>query len=120
MQTIDDLRRYLVCKAGVTEDYPFGPSTLALRVGGKIFALTTVDKSPLRLNLKCDPDEADALRAEFRAVLPGYHMNKQHWNTVILDDTIPDDRIREMVDESYCLVVAGLKKADRVALLQGN
>lgn len=116
MQDIDDVRRSLLGKPGVTEDYPFDAVTLVLRVGGKIFALIATDKSPLHVNLKCDPDEAEALRAEFPTVLPGYHMNKRHWNTVILDGTIPADRLREMMEDSYSLVVAKLKKSDREAL----
>ena len=116
MQDIDDLRRYLIGKPKATEDYPFDAVTLVTRIGGKIFALIATDKNPLRVNLKCTPDEAEALRDEFPAVLPGYHMNKRHWNTLVLDGTIPEDRLREMIDDSYSLVVARLTKSEREAL----
>lgn len=120
MQDLDDLRRSLLGKPGATEDYPFDPVTLVARAGGKIFALIATDKVPLRVNLKCAPDEAEALRAEFPAVQPGYHMNKAHWNTVTLDGTVPRDRVQEMIDDSYFLVVRSLKKADREALAPGK
>jgi predicted DNA-binding protein (MmcQ/YjbR family) len=120
MQGIDDIRRYLLGKPGAREEYPFDAVILAMKVGSRIFALIATDKSPLRVNLKCAPDEAEALRAEFPAVLPGYHMNKQHWNTVILDGTIPDARIREMIDDSYSLVVAKLKKSEQEALTRNK
>ena len=116
MMEYEDIRRYFAGKPGVTEDYPFDMVTLVPKVGGKMFALIAPDKSPLRVTLKCAPDEAEALRAEFAAVQPGYYMNKAHWNTVTIDGTIPDDRIREMIDASYSLVVAKLKKSDREAL----
>lgn len=116
----EDIRHYMADKPGATEDYPFDDVTLVPKVGGKMFALIALDKLPLRITLKCAPDEAEALRAEFPAVQPGYHMNKAHWNTLILDNTIPDDRVREMMDDSYALVVRTLKKADREALARGE
>jgi predicted DNA-binding protein (MmcQ/YjbR family) len=117
MRNFEDVRRYLADKPGATEEYPFDAITLVLKVGGKMFALIATDKVPLRVNLKCDPNEAEALRAEFPAIQPGYHMNKTHWNTVTLDGTIPQGRVREMMDDSYALVVQTLKKTDREALV---
>jgi predicted DNA-binding protein (MmcQ/YjbR family) len=102
-------------KRGAFEDRPFGPDTAVYKVVNKMFALIG-DNAPLQINLKCDPDEAIFLRQMFPAVQPGYHMNKRHWNTVTVDNSIPDDEIRRMVDASYNLVVKSLKKADRDTL----
>jgi len=110
------LQTYLLSKPGVIEERPFGPDTLVYKVMGKMYALVGEDTSPLRLNLKCDPDEALALRDMYTAVTPGYHMNKKHWNSVYLDGSLPEAEIRRMVDNSYNLVVQGLKKAEREAL----
>jgi len=107
---LDYLRNYLSNKKGTTEELPFGPSALVYKVMGKMFVLVGWDESPLRLNLKCDPDHALALRAMHEAVLPGYHMNKGHWNTVILDGSIANEEIFEMIDHSYDLVVQNLKR----------
>ena len=114
---LDSLRTYLLTKNGVTEEQPFGPDALVFKVVGKMFALIAWQETPLRINLKCDPDLALTLRARYRAVIPGYHMNKKHWNTIILDDTIPEGEVLGMIDHSYMLVVKGLKKADRQKLL---
>lgn len=119
MKDLDSIRHYLGGKPGTVEEYPFDAVTLALKVGGKMFALVATDEDPPRVTLKCDPDEAEALRAEFPAVRPGYHMNKAHWNTLTLNGTIPDERVLEMMDDSYALVVRTLKKADREALTSG-
>ena len=107
------LKKYLLHKKGAKEDFPFDEKTLVFKVMGKIFALVALDEDPLRINLKCDPEHAEALRAVYPAVKPGYHMNKEHWNTVILDGSIQDEVIFEMIDDSYHLVVQKLKKADR-------
>jgi predicted DNA-binding protein (MmcQ/YjbR family) len=107
---LESLRNYLSNKKGATEELPFGPSALVYKVMGKMFALVGWDESPLRLNVKCDPEHALALRAMHEAVQPGYHMNKEHWNTVILDGSLPNDEIFEMIDHSYELVVQKLKK----------
>lgn len=112
-----ELHAYLSSKKGATEERPFGPDTAVYKVMGKMFALVP-DDQPLRLNLKCDPDEALALRDMYAAVQPGYHMNKRHWNTVTVDGSIPADEIRRQIDNSYHLVVRGLKKADRQKLQQ--
>lgn len=112
----EPLRMYLLDKAGVTEETPFGPDVLVFKVMGKMFALFDPADSPLRVNLKCDPELALTLREQYQAVIPGYYMNKKHWNTVILDGSIPADEVAGMIDHSYNLVVQGLKKADREKL----
>lgn len=109
----DDLKSYLMQKAGSVEEFPFDTVTLVIKVSGKMFALVGTNDDPLRINLKCDPDKAEVLREIYPAILPGYHMNKRHWNTVVLDGSIPDDEIRAMIDESYALVVQGLPKSKR-------
>ena len=110
------LKDYLLGKKGAKEDFPFDPHTLVLKVMSKMFALIALEEDPLRINLKCDPEHAEALRAIYPAVLPGYHMDKRHWNTIILDGSIPDEVIHEMIDDSYALVVKGLRRADREKL----
>ncbi len=109
----DTLRNYLAGKKGVAEEFPFGPKAMVFKVMGKMFALVSWTETPMRMNLKCDPDLALCLREMYEAVLPGYHMNKKHWNTVVLDNTIPDDEVFSMIDDSYVLVVKKLRKADR-------
>lgn len=99
------LRAYALQKDQVTEGFPFGKSTLVFKVKGKIFLLASLDADPLRFNLKCDPEEAIMLREEYPAhILPGYHMNKKHWNTIICDGKLKDKLIMEMADNSYRLV----------------
>jgi len=109
----ETLRSYLLGKPAAKEDFPFDTTTLVLKVGGKMFALLGLDEEPLRVNLKCDPLKAELLRERYAAVLPGYHMNKRHWNTVVLDGSLSDAEIRTMIDESYALVVQGLPKTRR-------
>lgn len=111
---------YLLSKPEAVEDYPFGPDVAVFKVKGKMFAtLTLAEKGkakPLRMNLKCDPEEAVQLRDVFKSVLPGYHMNKTHWNTLILDGDIPQGEVERMIDESYRLVVKGLTRSVRKSL----
>jgi predicted DNA-binding protein (MmcQ/YjbR family) len=116
MIDLESLRTHCLRHPGTTEDSPFGENVLAYRVGGKIFALTDVENFPSSVNLKCDPERAVELRERYDGVLPGYHMNKKHWNTVMLDGSVPDREVREMIDHSYELVRASLKKAVREAL----
>ncbi len=111
-----ELEKYLLAKAGTTRELPFGPDVLVFKVLGKMFATIAWQEAPLRMNLKCDPELAQILRAEYEAVQPGYHMNKEHWNTVTLDGSIRDQEILQMIDNSYVLVAAKLKKADREKL----
>ncbi|MFD3540940.1 MmcQ/YjbR family DNA-binding protein [Streptomyces sp. NPDC058662] len=100
------------------EEFPFTPEISVFKVLGKVFALTALDAEPLKVNLKCDPEQAVRLRAEHEAVVPGYHMNKRHWNTVTAGGpgALPDALVRELVEDSYDLVVAGLPKAERLRL----
>ncbi len=111
MMNIEDIREYCLKKQQVTESFPFDASTLVFKVAGKIFFLCGLDSVPLSINLKCDPERAIALRSEFNSITPGYHMNKMHWNTVILDETIPNQLLIELIDHSYDLVVKGLPKS---------
>lgn len=97
------LREYCISKKSVTESFPFDDETLVFKVSGKIFALVSLE-GDLTINLKCDPSLALELRERYPAVTPGYHMNKVHWNTILLDGSIPDKEILSWVDHSYELV----------------
>ena len=112
----DAARRYLLERPEAREDFPFGPDAYVYKIRGKMFALLVEDDGVARMNLKCDPEEAMVLRDVFAAVTPGYHMNKAHWNTVLLDGSIPRGELERMIDRSYGLVVKRLRKAERVAL----
>jgi predicted DNA-binding protein (MmcQ/YjbR family) len=107
---IEELREYSMAKKHVTESFPFDNETLVFKVMNKMFALTGINKSPLTVNLKCDPENAVALREEYSCVLPGYHMNKQHWNTVVIDGSVDDRLVMQWIDDSYNLIVASLPK----------
>jgi predicted DNA-binding protein (MmcQ/YjbR family) len=109
-------RAYLLGKPESAEDFPFGPDVYVYKVRGKMFATLGFNNDVGRMNLKCDPEEAMALRDIFESVVPGYHMNKAHWNTVILDGSIPRGELERMIDRSYGLVVKKLKKSERQAL----
>ncbi|HUT87324.1 MAG TPA: MmcQ/YjbR family DNA-binding protein [Candidatus Heimdallarchaeota archaeon] len=113
---LETLHQYLLGKLGAVEDRPFDPELPAYKVMGKMFALIWAQDDPPRLNLKCDPFHAELLRETFSAVNPGYHMNKRHWNTVTLDGSVPDDVLKDMIDESYDLVVSGLTRAAQAKL----
>jgi predicted DNA-binding protein (MmcQ/YjbR family) len=110
-----ELHAYVLDRKGVTEERPFGPDAAVFKVMGKMYALIP-DDEPLRITLKCDPDEALFQRDMYPAVQPGYYMNKRHWNTVTIDGSIPEKELRRMVDDSYKLVVKGLRKTDREKL----
>ncbi len=112
---IESYRTFCLSKKGVTEEFPFDETTHVLKVMGKVFALTNIN-SFSSINLKCDPENAIELREKYAAVQPGYHMNKKHWNTVLIDGSIPDKLLRQWIDESYQLVVAGLTKTQKIAL----
>lgn len=101
---------------GAEETTPFGPEVLVYKVAGKMFALAVPDDVPARMNLKCDPDRAEELRDRHEGITPGYHMNKRHWNTVLLDGSVPGPLVRDMIAESYALVVKGLTRRQREAL----
>ncbi len=110
------LYAYLRQKAHVTEGFPFGENTLVLKVGGKIFAIVNLEEVPTRINLKCDPERAVELREEYDDIIPGYHMNKRHWNTVVLSGEIPSKLIKELIDHSYALVVSSLPRKTKEEL----
>lgn len=110
---IEDFYNYCLLKKGTTEDFPFDKDTLVFKVGGKMFALTSLKKweeGDHSVNLKCDPEYALELRAAYQAVLPGYHMSKKHWNTVCFNKDLSDKMIFELVDHSYELVIKSLPK----------
>lgn len=109
---IESFRNYCLSKKGVTEEFPFDSNTLAFKVCGKMFALTDVDEFE-SINLKCDPAEAVLLREQYPAVVPGYHMNKKHWNTVMMDGSVGDLLLMQWIDHSYDLVVQKLPKAQK-------
>ncbi|HMQ53576.1 MAG TPA: MmcQ/YjbR family DNA-binding protein [Anaerolineae bacterium] len=113
---LEALRAYLLQKKATTEEQPFGPQALVFKVVGKMYALIAWEEQPLRLTLKCDPDLAVSLRHRYPAVQPGYYMNKAHWNTISLDGSILETELLGLIDHSYELVVASLKKADRIKL----
>jgi predicted DNA-binding protein (MmcQ/YjbR family) len=111
-----ELRDHCLAFPGSAETFPFGPQTSAFKVAGKIFALSRLGHRPLQISVKCQPLLAEQLRAAHSAVLPGYHLNKRHWNTVIIDGSLPDRMIKDMVEDSYDLVVSGLTRRRRRAL----
>jgi predicted DNA-binding protein (MmcQ/YjbR family) len=116
MLSVESLREQCRSKPGSQETFPFDLRTLVFKVAGKMYALCDIDGDPLELSLKCDPDEAEALRSVYPAVKPGYHLNKRHWNTVTLDGTVGDKVVLEWLDRSYDRVVAGLTRREREAL----
>jgi predicted DNA-binding protein (MmcQ/YjbR family) len=101
---IEILREYCISKDDVTESFPFGDDTLVFKVAGKIFVLANLEGN-LSINLKCDPSLALELRERYAAVTPGYHMNKKHWNTILVDGSVPDKEIFSWIDHSYNLVI---------------
>lgn len=116
MVSWEQVQAYCLAKKGATEDFPFGDGVPVYKVLDKMFALVGLEGG-LRITLKCDPDKALLLREMYPAVQGGYYMNKRHWNTVTIDGSIPDDELLAMIDDSYRLVVKGLKKAERDSLL---
>ena len=111
--TPEELRAFCLEFNASTEEFPFGPETSVFKVLGKMFALSALDARPLTVNLKCDPDEAVGLREEYAAIVPGWHMNKRHWNTVTVSG-VPGPMLRELIEDSYDLVVAGRRSASSV------
>lgn len=106
---IETYRDYCLSKKGVTEEFPFDEKALVFKVMGKMFTITDVD-SFASFNVKCDPELAIELRERFVGVLPGFHMNKKHWNTIMMDGSVPDDKALEWIDHSYDLVLQKLPK----------
>lgn len=114
---IEELRRYCLSKPFTTEDTPFDEDTLAFRVGDKIFALTNIKAIPTRINLKCDPEKAIELRESYPdTIVPGYHMSKKHWNTILVEE-LETDVTEGLVNHSYELVFNSLTKAKRTELV---
>jgi len=113
---IEWLRTYCLAKPQVEETLPFGPDVLVFKVAGKIFLLCPLDTENFQFNVKCDPDLAVELREQFNCVQPGYHMNKKHWITVVIDGSIPDRLLKQWIDHSYDLVASGLTKNEQRAL----
>jgi predicted DNA-binding protein (MmcQ/YjbR family) len=114
--TRDDVLAVCLDLPAVEETYPFGEEVAVMKVGGKMFALVPLSAEPETVNLKCDPARALELREAFPGIRPGYHQNKRHWNTVDLDGSVEDDVVRDLIADSYDLVVAGLPRAIRAGL----
>jgi predicted DNA-binding protein (MmcQ/YjbR family) len=111
--TATELRRCCLQHGGAIEDFPFGPATSVFKVAGKMFALSALDRAPLEVSAKCEPDLAAQLRNSYAAIRPGYHLNKRHWNTITLDGTLPDELVRDLIEDSYDLVVSALPRRVR-------
>ncbi|MBL7934786.1 MAG: MmcQ/YjbR family DNA-binding protein [Bacteroidia bacterium] len=107
---LEEIREYCLQKKGVEECLPFGNDTLVFKVMGKMFLLTGIEAQPTQFNAKCNPEKAIDLRENFSCILPGYHMNKKHWNTIICDGSVSQNQIKEWIDDSYSLVVSSLTK----------
>jgi predicted DNA-binding protein (MmcQ/YjbR family) len=105
-----ELRRWCLAQAGAAEEFPFGPDHSVFKVGGKMFALSALDRTPLEVSVKCEPELALQLRASYGAIRPGYHLNKRHWNTITLDGSLSDQLVRDMIEDSYDLVYNALPK----------
>jgi predicted DNA-binding protein (MmcQ/YjbR family) len=116
MLTAEQLKRICLEQPAAEETFPFSAELSVFKVGGRVFALTALGEEPLSISLKCVPEEAVGLRLEYPGITPGYHLNKRHWNTVLLDGAVPDRLVREMIEDSYDLVRAKLPKALRITL----
>jgi predicted DNA-binding protein (MmcQ/YjbR family) len=113
---LETIRKYCLDKKSTTESFPFGESTLVFKVSGKIFLLMSLDSQPLQFNVKCDPEKAEELRESYSSVIAAFHMNKKHWNTIIMNGQVNSKMIREMIDDSYSLVVRSLSLSERKKL----
>src|SRR4051794_38529653 len=111
-----ELRRWCLAQSGAIEDFPFTPEHSVFKVAGKMFALSALDRAPLEVSVKCEPDLAVELRGSYGEIRPGYHLNKRHWNTITLDGSLPDQLVRDLIEDSYDLVVSGLPRRTREAL----
>jgi predicted DNA-binding protein (MmcQ/YjbR family) len=113
MMNLETYYEYCLSKKGVTEHFPFDEDTLVFKVGGKMFALSSLlqwEKGNPSVNLKCDPERAQELRAEYDAIQPGFHMSKVHWNTIAVNQDVPNALLKELIDHSYDLVFKSLTK----------
>jgi predicted DNA-binding protein (MmcQ/YjbR family) len=111
-----DLRSHCLAQPEAVEEFPFGPEHSVFKVAGKMFALSALDRTPLEVSLKCEPERAVQFRTSYDAIRPGYHLNKRHWNTVTLGGDAPDRLVRDLIEDSYDLVVDGLPKQKRERL----
>jgi predicted DNA-binding protein (MmcQ/YjbR family) len=111
-----DLREWCLSHVGVVEEFPFTDEHSVFKVGGKMFAISALGRTPLQVSVKCEPELAVQLRDTYPAIQPGWHLNKRHWNTITLDGTLPEQMVRDLVEDSYDLVVGGLPKRLREAL----
>jgi predicted DNA-binding protein (MmcQ/YjbR family) len=110
------LRACCLRHPGASEEFPFGPENSVFKVAGKMFALSALEGEPLEVSLKCEPELAEGPRAAHEAIIPGYHLNKRHWNTVTLDGSLPEQMVVEMIEDSYDLVVSKLAKSKQAEL----
>jgi len=117
---IETLRQHCLAKKGVEESLPFGPDNLVFKVGGKMFLLASLDEVPLRFNVKCNPEDAVLQREQYAGVLPGHHMNKQHWNTIIADGKISSRLLFQWIDDSYNLVFSSLSKKAQEQIVKND
>ena len=108
-----ELRTWCLRQAGAIEDFPFGPEHSVFKVAGKMFALSSLDRRPLEVSVKCEPELAVSLRQTYPAIRPGYHLNKRHWNTITLDGSLLDQLVRDLIEDSYDLVVSALPRRVR-------
>ena len=108
-----ELRGWCLHQGGAFEDFPFGPEHSVFKVAGKMFALSALDRPPLEVSVKCEPELAVELRNSYPAIRPGYHLNKRHWNTITLDGSLSDQMVRDLIEDSYDLVVSALPKRVR-------
>ncbi len=115
---IQAFKAYCSGKKGVTAYFPFDEETLVYKVGSKMFALTNINSDVFRMNLKCSPSMTGDLRSAYPAIKPGYHMNKEHWNTIEADGSIPEEKLYWLIDLSYDLVLKGLKKQEREGIMK--
>lgn len=118
---IEQLYEFCLSKKGVTEHFPFDSDTLVFKVGGKMFALSSLstwEKGNPRINLKCNPEKAEELRANYEAIQPGFHMSKVHWNTVNFNEDASDKLIRELISDSYDLVFKTLTKKIQLEIIE--
>jgi predicted DNA-binding protein (MmcQ/YjbR family) len=110
MMHVDEIRDYCIAFPEVEETLPFGPDTLVFKVQGKVFLLLSLDADPVQFNVKCDPLLAEELREQYTCVIPGYHMNKKHWNTIIVDGSVKNALLKEWIQHSYHMVHKKSKK----------
>jgi predicted DNA-binding protein (MmcQ/YjbR family) len=107
---VEQIREYALSKPGAAESFPFGNNTLVFKIKNKIFLLASLESNPLQINVKCKPEDAIQLREQYACIQPGYHMNKKHWNTIIVDASLSSNQIKDFIDDSYQLVSTTKKK----------